>query len=447
MRLPRLALFGLLASSLLRSTPAASGAPAAEPLAGQALAALKKATAFLQSISTHGGYAGIYSLDLKQRYGESLKQPAEPNEIWIQPPGTPSVGQACLRAYRATGDSQFLQAARGAAVAVAWGQRDHGGWDHLVDLSHFDPNSPKPQQKPGKGTLDDNISQGAVDFLMDLDQTIDEPWLTEAVDRGLNYVLKSQFPNGAWPQWFPLIGGYHDYYTFNDEAINDCIRVMLEAHRLYGREECLRSAKRGGDFILLSQVPAPQSGWAQQYSHDMKPSWARTFEPAAVCSACASANIRTLVDLFQYTGERKFLEPIPAAIDWLERSKIGPDKWARLYELGTNKPIYGDRDGKVHYTLEEISRERRSSYSWRGDYKIPATIARYREAAEAKPSAPEKPASPGKPEALAPAVQDALGALDAQGRWLKNDMIQTKAFVRSANLLCDYLERTKGPQP
>lgn len=38
--------------------------------------------------------------------------------------------------------------------------------------------------------------------------------------------------------------------------------------------------------------------------------------------------------------------------------------WSRYYEIGSNRPIFGDRDKTIHDTLEEISRERRDGYSW-----------------------------------------------------------------------------------
>ncbi len=42
----------------------------------------------------------------------------------------------------------------------------------------------------------------------------------------------------------------------------------------------------------------------------------------------------------------------------------GSPVWARLYEIGTNRPVFGDRDGKVHYDVKEISEERRRGYAW-----------------------------------------------------------------------------------
>ena len=42
--------------------------------------------------------------------------------------------------------------------------------------------------------------------------------------------------------------------------------------------------------------------------------------------------------------------------------------WSRLYEIGSNRPIFGDRDGKVYYAVTDISEERQRGYSWYGTY-------------------------------------------------------------------------------
>ena len=45
--------------------------------------------------------------------------------------------------------------------------------------------------------------------------------------------------------------------------------------------------------------------------------------------------------------------------------------------METNKPIYGDRDGKIPYTPSEISEERQRGYAWQGSFGIPQAIAFY----------------------------------------------------------------------
>jgi len=427
---------------------AAGPVAAAEPSPGEVRKAMEKAAGFFQSISVHGGYAGIYSLDLQKRYGEAIYEKARKTEIWIQPPGTPTVGEAYLRAWRVTGDQQYYRAARNVARALAWAQSAHGGWDHRADVSALTAGAVRPKRREGHCTFDDRISQGALGFLMRFDQDANEPWLTEAVELAFRHLLAAQDAKGGWPQWYPLRGGYHDYYTFNDGTINDCIDTALQAWELYGRKEFLAAAKRGGDFIALSQLPAPQAGWAQQYTRDLKPAKARSFEPAGVCSAVTARNFVTLITLYQATKDSKYLKPFPKAIAWLEKSRLPNGQWARLYEVGTNRPIYGDRDGKVHYTLEEISEERRKGYSWQGHYNVSAMINYYKSIRDTKrkdvlPKRAEKP-SPAVLRKLAVGLsaqaREIINAMDEKGRWVSGGMIHCKTFVRNFNVLCFYLE-------
>ena len=70
-------------------------------------------------------------------------------------------------------------------------------------------------------------------------------------------------------------------------------------------------------FLVTQQGP-PQPGWALQYTLDLKPSGARSYEPNALVTHTTAANIELLVRFYRLTGETKFLARIPEAIDWLE---------------------------------------------------------------------------------------------------------------------------------
>ncbi|GAG32050.1 unnamed protein product, partial [marine sediment metagenome] len=252
---------------------------------------------FHGTVSTNGGYLWVYSEDLKERAGEGK---ATVTQIWVQPPGTPSVGFAYLRAYEATGDAFYLGAAKAVADALVWGQLESGGWDYKIDFDpkhsqrwyyRHDKGKVDPKGRRNTSTFDDNNSQSTLRFIMAVHKTTQEEKYLSAVEYGLAFMLRSQFENGAWPQRYPLASkGYSQWYTFNDNAINDCIAVMLDAYDIYGNEKYLDSAKRGGDFIIASQLPEPQAGWAQQYDHDMNPASARWFEPAAVNGAVTPRN-------------------------------------------------------------------------------------------------------------------------------------------------------------
>ena len=461
--------------------------------------ALERSTAFMRSISAGGGYLWKYSPDLKARAGETK---ASETQVWIQPPGTPSMGMAFLRIYHATKDALYLDAAKAAAEGLAAGQLESGGWDYLIDfdpekmlLSYLrnDVGKLSPAQiakRRNTTTYDDDTTQSALRFLLAVVDTdkgkgdARDGRIREALDYGLKKMIEAQYPNGAWPQrWagkahpieeFPVMKArfprsypreypkvnYFGHYTLNDNTLHDCIGVMLDAFHRTGNAEYLEAAKKGGDFIILAQMPQPQPVWAQQYNAQMEPAWARAFEPPAVTGNESVGAIRMLMELHVETGDEKFLKPIPDAIAWFKRSKLESGLWARYYELETNKQIFGDRDGKIYFRLADLSEERQHGYSWSGDYGATNMMSYYdkirskaREsllAERAKKTAPRKPDTEAA-KALEPRVREIINALDKQGRWVTrghiqkrnwefNDRIETEVFIKNTATLAAYLE-------
>ena len=134
--------------------------------------AMLKGAAFMRSISANGGYLWRYSTDLKLVAGEVQ---TTRSTIWIQPPGTPSVGQAFLNAYEKTGERQLLDHALAAGDALAQSQLESGGWDYRFDfanpqrwLRRVDTINGMPKDAPRRrnvSTFDDNNSQSAISFL------------------------------------------------------------------------------------------------------------------------------------------------------------------------------------------------------------------------------------------------------------------------------------------
>jgi hypothetical protein len=228
-------------------------------------------------------------------------------------------------------------------------------------------------------TFDDNVSQANLRFLMRTDRALkfQEKAVHDAALFALDSLIKAQYPIGAWPQrynefpdpsrfpvkkasypdtWSRKWPGenYRHHYTFNDNSIADCIDTMLEAARIYKDPKYLASAEKGGQFILLAQMPDPQPAWAQQYDLDMHPAWARVFEPPSVTGGESQGVMRMLMVLYRETGNKKYLEPVPRALAYLKRSllppadnpseirrRVGPGPTlARFYELQTNRPLY-----------------------------------------------------------------------------------------------------------
>src|SRR5262245_14799451 len=127
---------GFLSISFLLGALAGPGRGADEDaiLREEAAAAVRKASEYYRGkVALHGGYVYYYSPDLKLRHGEGV---ATATQIWVQPPGTPTVGLAFLTAYRATGDTLYLDAAREAGEALIYGQLKSGGWQNCLE---FDP--------------------------------------------------------------------------------------------------------------------------------------------------------------------------------------------------------------------------------------------------------------------------------------------------------------------
>ncbi|HEY1170727.1 MAG TPA: pectate lyase [Verrucomicrobiae bacterium] len=477
----------------------------AAPSATEVKAALNKSTKFMQSISTEGGYLWRYSDDLKFRAGE---ENATATQIWIQPPGTPAMGETFLKAYAASGDKIHLDAARGCALALAKGQLESGGWDYSID---FDPAKfPLAYRRTDAGkltatelakrknisTYDDNNTQDALRFLMEYvavtktSTSAEDKEIRTALDYGLKKMLEAQYPIGAWPQRYdgkpkstseyPIKKAsipkayprehpktdYKGYYTLNDGTLSDCIDIMLTAHKQFGDPKYLAAAKRAGDFLLLAQLPEPQPAWAQQYNPNMEPAWARAFEPPAITGGESGGAIRALIRLHLETGDAKYIEPIPRALAWYKRSEIAPNKWARYYELTSNKPIYGDRDGKIYYRLQDISKERQTGYGWESDFNMRRTFLQWDElqkdgrektAAKRVPKPMSDKTRAEVQSKLAPKVEKAIKDLDTQGRWVTDGKtaqeakdlkssrrIETSVFIENMRSLSDYLEAFEG---
>jgi len=404
----------------------------------QVAATLRKAATFYHDrVAVGGGYVYHYSLDLKQRWGEG---PAGPTQIWVQPPGTPTVGMAYLEAYEATGDSFYLRAAREAAEALVYGQLESGGWTNSID---FDPNGHVARYRNGQGrgknnsSLDDGQTQSAIQLLVRADRALgfQHKEIHESARIALEALLAAQFPNGGFPQvWtgpvepHPIVNArypdddwltegriknYWDMYTLNDNVCGDVADALIDAYRVYADERYRSALARLGDFLILAQMPKPQPAWAQQYDYRMRPIWARKFEPPAIAGDESQEVIETLMKIYRVTGDRRHLEPISPALAYLERSRLPDGRLARFYELRTNRPLYMHRRGDT-YTLTYDDDDLPSHYGWKIDARLDSLRRRYRQLRDESPRDRTSP----KPADLQRKVREIIERLDEQGRWV-----------------------------
>ncbi|HSX85056.1 MAG TPA: hypothetical protein VLE50_06590, partial [Cellvibrio sp.] len=127
------ALCSLYICTLTVVFPAATiSAELSEPSSDEVKDTMKRATRFMvEKVSHRGGYVWSYLPDFSRRWGELE---ARETMIWIQPPGTATMGHVFLDAYHATGDEFYYAAAEQVAGAIIWAQHPTGGWNYVADF-------------------------------------------------------------------------------------------------------------------------------------------------------------------------------------------------------------------------------------------------------------------------------------------------------------------------
>lgn len=470
------------------------GASATEDALGaEAEGALRRGVEFFRErVAVEGTYLWQYSEDLSQREGEGK---ATETQGWVQPPGTPAVGLAFLAAWRATSNTYYLEAAKETAHGLAGGQLRSGGWTYSIDFSPDGRRKAAYRDGGGKSgrnftTLDDDTTQCALRFLMQTDQALGfrDGKIRACIEYALTALLKAQYPNGAWPQGFdqppdpnkfpvkkasypsawprvwPGSGEYWLRYTLNDNSLATTLEMLFEAGRIYRETgagtnfnalaaQCRTAAEKAGGFLLLAQMPEPQPAWAQQYDFDMHPAWARKFEPPAVSGGESQGILRALLMLARETGDRKYLAPIPTALDYLRRSRLPDGRLARFYELRSNKPLYFTKD----YALTHEDGDLPTHYSFKGADNTDAIARDYEKVKQLSAQELKKPAPAAPPQVtpgLIAEVKAIIAGQDARGRWVEEGrlrgseerrtrVIRSATFVHHVEVLSRYLAATR----
>ena len=297
-------------------------------------------------------------------------------------------------------------------------QTPSGGWSKHIDFT-------KGPRQPGQSffseneswqyiaTIDNGSTTSELRFLMD--RAHGEPRARVAVDRGVRYLLAAQFPNGCWPQVWPLQGGYHDNATFNDDAIVEVMRLLDDVGHgaasyvsAATRSESAAAVQRALECVLRAQVmvDGQLTVWGQQ--HDpltLAPTSARSYELTSLTSKESAGVVDFLMS--HAALDARIPPAVDAAVGWFERVRIAgmrnegknglvPDatagpQWARMYEIGTNKPIFSNRDGIKRYDFQQLT-DRREGYGWYSDQPA-RTLARYKKWAPRRPATPQLPAA------------------------------------------------------
>ena len=286
-------------------------------------------------------------------------------------------------------------------------QRENGGWPqpggNAINYSlTIKPELKKKllaEKKVYDTTIDDKATTREIATLVKAYTQTQNPTYLQSAERGIKYLFEAQNKAGGWGQFYPDTSGYHKHITYNDNAMIDVMKVMrstVEAKDEYAsvspslRPLAQNAMDRGISCILNTQVR--QNGkltvWCAQHDRlTLKPAKARKFELPSLSGAESVGIINFLMAIKNPSEEIK--QSIKSAVSYLESVKIkgikvqdidapalpkGKDRvviadpngevWARFYDIPTNKPIFGDRDGSVKFNYEDVSEERRMGYSW-----------------------------------------------------------------------------------
>lgn len=365
-------------------------------------------------------HAWLQYLDLSQQQRQADKDAlqAELKHAGIRTPIEPPHGSGARSMPLDKEPAWYASAeARRTADVIVSFQTPAGGWGKNMDMSKelrrpgvaFTSNNLSRFPSPGDfdtplepewnyvGTIDNDATTTQMQFLVKVVAAI-KPAEGEAYRtaflRGLTYLFHAQYPNGGWPQVWPLEGGYHDAITFNDDAMSQVVELMgqvAEGQDEFSfvpkdiRERAATSFTSGIHCILAAQIVSKgqPTVWPQQVDPiTLKPSSGRNFEPPAQSSGESASLMLLLMKVLPHPNAEE-QRSIRCAAAWFKKTQIvgqswertaagrelvarpgtGPI-WARYYQADTDRPVFGDRDKSIHDDVRELSKERRNGYAW-----------------------------------------------------------------------------------
>lgn len=298
--------------------------------------------------------------------------------------------------------------AKKVAETVLYCQQDIGGWAKNKPYHHpltaKDSAAVESMKYDIGATIDNGATTMEMHFLAKIYKQQPDERYAESFRRGLNYLFKSQYSNGGWPQFYPFRKGnsvnYASHITFNDNAIVNVLlllRAVSTSAAPYDvlplspalREKASKAYEKGIDCILKTQimVKGQPTVWCAQHDElTLLPANARAYELASFSGQESMGIVQLLMDIQQ--PDKAVIKAVKGAMQWMEEHKItgirivnkpGPDGkknivleedknapvlLARFYDLDSGRPFFCDRDGIKKNTLAEIGSERRNGYSW-----------------------------------------------------------------------------------
>ena len=263
-------------------------------------------------------------------------------------------GSALAASYPAYADMGSPQAVEMAERILSW-QLPHGGWgkDLPIADSMWTPGTPRSLQRAGGvelGSFDNGATTTELRYLAHVYAATGESRFREAFIKGIDYILRAQYPTGGWPQVYPRRGDYADEVTFNDDAMVRVMQLLLDVSTGEApftfvdadRRAATRGAfERGIEYILKAQIEVGGrlTAWCAQHdpwTYEPKPG--RSYEHPSISGSESVGIVRLLQSLPE--PDERIQTAILSALLWLEEVRLPDGRWARFYEIGTNRPIF-----------------------------------------------------------------------------------------------------------
>ncbi|QKJ29908.1 pectate lyase [Mucilaginibacter mali] len=288
-------------------------------------------------------------------------------------------------------------------------QKSNGGWPKNYDIFAVLTDDQKDSVSAARNELHTTYDNGSTYTQIAVLASVYtvtkvEKYKTAAL-KGFDFILKSQYKNGGWPQYYPLENNYSRCITFNDgvfEGIVELLKDVQDNEPQYAFIDAKTRAKlaeaydKGIQCVLKAQIVdnGKPTAWCQQHDEvSLQPAWARKFEPPSICNKESADLVLFLMNIDH--PKKEVVDAIQNAVAWFNESKIlntrvntiaaprmvtpfrvsvsdrvvvtdntAPPIWTRYYELKTHRPLFCNRDSKVVYSLAEVDRERRDGYGW-----------------------------------------------------------------------------------
>ena len=281
-------------------------------------------------------------------------------------------------------DGSSPQAIRLAEYILTW-QLPHGGWSKGIAFQDgpWQPGMPKSTQVNRGvelGSFDDGKTIAEMKVLATVYRATGDERFKEGFLRGLDFVFAAQYPTGGWPQSYPRRDGYSDNVTYNDGAMINILRLVRDvarspAYDFVGpeyRQRAEMALQKGIDYILKSQIEVNGvlTAWGQQHDpFTYEPTYGRSFELPSLTAGESVGVVEFLMELPDPTPEIR--RAILSALLWFERVRLPDGRWARFYEIGTDRPFFVPRSGEKLYDYNELPLDARG-YAWYGTW--PASV-------------------------------------------------------------------------